>query len=145
LNFCELLNRAFASQTRSLFAYHEIAIRLPGVLNFQPEPDVVVTPASPGYELYVEDFRLIAEILSPSNTRTEIDMKLRRYREAAGNLYAVVIEPREFLVEIYARNRGWVPLILKAPDDPIEMPELGLRCSVRHLYRRTPLDPHRAN
>jgi hypothetical protein len=79
-------------------------------------------------------------------------LKLRRYREAPGNLYAVVIElyavviePREFLVEIYARNRGWVPLILKAPDDPIEMPELDLRCSVRDLYRRTPLDRQRAN
>jgi Uma2 family endonuclease len=103
LNFCELLNRAFASQNRSLFAYHEIAIRLPEVLNFQPEPDVVVTTASPGYELYVEDFRLVAEILSPSNTRTEIDLKLRRYREAPGNLYAGVIEPREFLVE-YTRE-----------------------------------------
>src|SRR5437763_16552071 len=34
LNFCELLTRAFASQNRSLFAYHEIATRLPGVLNF---------------------------------------------------------------------------------------------------------------
>ena len=145
LNFCELLNRAFASQNRSLFAYHEIAIRLPGVLNFQPEPDVVVTPDSPGYELFVENFRLVAEILSASNTRTEIDLKLRRYREASGNFYALVIEPREFLVEIYARNRGWVPLILKSPDDPIEMPEFGLRCSVRDLYHRTPLDQRRAN
>ena len=144
-NLCELLNRAFASQNRSLFAYHEVAIRLPGVLNFQPEPDVIVTPTPPGYELYAEDFRLVAEILSPSNTPTEIDVKLRRYREAPGNLYAVVIEPREFLVEIHSRSRNWERLILRRGDDLIEMPELGLRCSVGDLYRGTPLDPRRAD
>ena len=69
LNFCELLNRAFAAHGRDLYAYHEIAVRLPGVTNFQPEPDVVVAPGTAGYEVYTEDFRLVAEILSPSNTR----------------------------------------------------------------------------
>jgi Uma2 family endonuclease len=144
LNLCDLLNRAFAMQSRDLFAYHEIAIRLPGVVNFQPEPDVVVGPGIAGYELYAEDFRLVAEILSPSNTRTEIDLKLRRYREASANLYALVIEPREFLVEVHAKSRNWEPVILRQPDDPIEMPEFGLRCSVVDLYRGTPLAPGRA-
>ena len=142
-NLCELLNRTFATQRRDLFAYHEVAIRLPGVLNFQPEPDVVVAPSPAGYELYAQDVQLVAEILSPSNTRTEIDMKLRRYREAPSNLYAVVIEPREFLVEVHARSRNWQPLMLEQADDPIEMPEFGLRCSVGDLYRGTPIDPHR--
>ena len=144
-NLCELLNRAFAAQGRNLLAYHEIAIRLPGVLNFQPEPDVVVAPGPAGYELYAEDFRLVAEILSPSNTRTEIDLKLRRYRQAPGNLYVVIIEPREFLVEIHARNREWHPLVLSQAGDRIEMPELGLSCLVGDLYRGTPLDPRAAN
>jgi Uma2 family endonuclease len=139
-NLCELLNREFAAQGLALAAYHEIAIRVPGVLNFQPEPDVVVAPAPAGYELYAEDFQLIAEILSPSNTRIEIDMKLRRYREAPSNLYLVVIEPREYMVEIRARRRDWQPLILNRPDDPMEMPEFGLRCVLGDLYRGTPLD-----
>ena len=144
-NFCELLNRAFTAQGLDLLAYHEIAIRLPGVLNFQPEPDVVVAPAPAGYDLYTQDVRLVGEILSPSNTRTEIDMKLRRYREAPGNLYAVIIEPREFLVEIHAKSRNWQALIVKKPDDPLAMPEFGVRCLVVDLYRRTPLDPHQGN
>ena len=38
LNLCEVLNRAFAAQGSDLYAYHEIAIRLPGIVNFQPEP-----------------------------------------------------------------------------------------------------------
>jgi Uma2 family endonuclease len=144
LNLCELFNRGFEAQRSDLYAYHEIATRVPGVVNFQPEPDVVVAPGTAGYELYTEHFRLVAEILSPSNTRREIGLKLRRYREAPDNLYAVVIEPRELLVEVYAKNRNWQPAILKTADDPIEMPELGLRCRVADLYRGTPLDPQRA-
>ena len=125
-NFCMLLNSAFAAQGRDLFAYSDVGLRSPGVRNFQPEPDVAVVPGVAGYDLYSERFQLVAEVLSPSNTRTEIDLKLRRYREAPDNLYAVVIEPREFLVEIYARHSGWQPAILKRADDLIEMPEFGL-------------------
>ena len=141
LNLCELLNRGFAAQRLDLYAYHEIAIRLPGVINFQPEPDVVVARGPAGYELYAEDFRLIAEILSPSNTRTEIDLKVRRYREATQNLYVVVIEPRKFLIEVHAQERNWQPVTFAQSSDPIEMAELGLRCFVGDLYRGTPLDP----
>jgi len=143
LNLCELLNREFMAQGRNLYAYHEIAIRLPGVINFQPEPDVVVASGMAGYESFAQDFELIAEILSPSNARAEIDVKLRRYREAPNNLYVLVIEPREYSVEIYARSRGWEPLTRRRPGDPIELPEFGLRCAVGDLYRGTPLDPHR--
>ena len=143
LNLCDLLNRTFAARGRDLYAYHEIAIRLPGVVNFQPEPDVVVAPGTAGYELYAEDFRLVAEILSPSNSRTAIDLKLRRYRQAPGNHYAVIIEPREILVEVYAKTRSWEPVILRHPDNPIEMPEFDLRFAVGELYRGTPLDPQR--
>ena len=56
LNLCELLNRGFTAQSRDFYAYHDIAIRLPGVINFQPEPDVVVAPGISGYELYAGGF-----------------------------------------------------------------------------------------
>ena len=140
-NFCELLNRAFAAQRSDLYAYHEIAIRLPGVINFQPEPDVVVASAAAGYELYAEDFRLVAEILSPSNTRREIELKLRRYREAPDNLYVVVIEPRRFLAEVYAKGCNWQLATFAAADAPLELPEFGLHCLLGELYRGTPLNP----
>ncbi len=142
-NLCELLNRAFAARRSDLFAYHEIAVRLPGVMNFQPEPDVVVAPTPAGYDLFVEDFRLVAEILSPSNTRAEIELKLRRYREAASNLYLLLIEPRKFHVEIYARSREWRPMVLTNRADPVEIPEFSLRCTVEDLYRGTPLASQR--
>jgi Uma2 family endonuclease len=142
-NLCNLLISAFAAQGLDLFAYIGIGVRTPGVANFQPEPDVVVLPGVAGYELYSDRFQLVAEILSPSNTRREIDLKLRRYREAPDNLYSLVIEAREFRVEVCAKSRNWEPLILTRPDDSIRMPEFGLRCRVGDLYRGTPLDPQR--
>jgi Uma2 family endonuclease len=142
-NLCNLLIGAFTARNLDLFAYLGIGVRTPGVANFQPEPDVVVLPGVAGYDLYSDRFQLVAEILSPSNTRREIDLKLRRYSEAPDNLYCVVIEPREFLVEIYAKSRNWEPVTLRKPHDPIEMAEFGLRCRVGDLYRGTPLDPQR--
>ena len=141
---CELLNGAFATRKLDLFAYFDAGVRTTGVMNFQPQPDVVVVPGVASYDLYSEHFRLVAEVLSPSNTRTQIEVKLRRYREAPDNLYVVVIEPREFLVEIHAKSSNWKPEVLKQAGDPIEMPEFGLRCRVVDLYRGTPLDPERA-
>jgi Uma2 family endonuclease len=143
-NLSELLNTAFGARKLDLFAYIGTGVRSPDVRNFQPEPDVVVVPGIAGYDLYSEHFQLVAEVLSPTNTGQEIGLKMRRYREAPENLYAVVIEPREFQVEIYAKRCGWQPATLSKADDPIEMPEFDLSCRVVDLYRGTPLDPRRA-
>lgn len=140
-NLCNLLHAAFATARLNLFAYTGLGVRTPGVKNFQPQPDVVVLPGAARYEVYSEHFQLAVEILSPSNTRAEIDLKVRRYREAPDNLYVVVIDSHEFLVEIYAKTREWQPLTLKDANEPIDMPEFGLRCHVIDLYRGTPLDP----
>jgi len=142
-NLCDHLHSTFTARRLDLFAYINVCVRSPGVRNFQPQPDVVVIPGIAGYDLYSERFQLIAEIFSPANTRKEIDLKLRRYREAPDNLYAVVIEPREFLVEIYARSRNWQLMALTIADDSIDMPEFGLRCRVADLYWGTPLNPGR--
>jgi Uma2 family endonuclease len=143
-NFRDLLNAAFAAQGVDLYAFGDVGVRSPGVRNFQPEPDVVVVPGIVDAYYYSECFQLAAEVLSPSNTRTEIDLKTRRYREAPSNLYAVVIDPQKYMVEIYAKSRAWEPVVIERPDDVIEMPEFGLRCMVADLYVGTPLDPRRA-
>ncbi len=140
-NFCSLLNNAFATRHLDLYAYQRAGVRNPGLRNFQPEPDIVVVPGVAGDDLYSELFQLAGEVLSPINTHAEIDLKLRRYREAPHNLYVVVIEPREFSVEIYAKRHDWQKTIFA--EDVIEFPEFGMRCRVVDLYRGTPLDPER--
>jgi Uma2 family endonuclease len=143
-NFRDLLNSALKAKGLDLYAFGDVGVRSPGLLNFQPEPDVVVASSFVDkHYYYSENFQLAAEVLSPSNTRTEIDLKTRRYCEAPSNLYAVVIDPEKYLVEIYAKSRKWEPAMLERPDDVIEMPEFGLRCVVADLYEDTPLDPRR--
>ena len=142
-NLSELLNCAFENQSLDLFAYIGTAVRVEDLRYFQSQPDVSVVPGVASYDFYSKKFQLAAEIMSPTNTRQEIDLKLRRYREAPDNLYAVVIEPSEFLVEIHARRESWQPKVLKHPDDIVEMPEFGLRCRVVEIYRGTLLDPQR--
>jgi Uma2 family endonuclease len=139
-NLCYLLNSSFAAGGLDLRAYLNVGVRTPDVRNFQPEPDVAVVPGISRYELYSERFQLAAEILSPSNTKSEIGLKLHRYREAPDNLYVVVIDARAIHVELHARREDWQPAILSQSGDMIEMPEFALRCSVADLYRGTPLD-----
>jgi Uma2 family endonuclease len=142
-NLASLLNNALTATGIDAFAYVNTGVRNPGDRNFQPRPDVTVVPGVAGYDLYSERYQLAAEVLSPSNTRREIDLKLRRYCEAPDNFYALVIDQQDVLVEIYARDRNWQPIKLTKPDDVIEMPEFGLRCQVVDLYRGTVLDPPR--
>jgi Uma2 family endonuclease len=144
-NFRDLLNSALKAKGLDLYAFGDVGVRSPGVLNFQPEPDVVVAPGMVVEDhYYSEHFQLAAEVLSPSNTRTAINVKTRRYCEAPTNLYAVIIDPKKYMVEIYAKSRKWEPTVHKRPDDVIEMPEFGLRCAMADLYAGTPLDPRRA-
>lgn len=140
-NLSELLNREFETRSLDLFAYIGTAVRVENNRHFQSQPDVVIIPGVASYDFYSEKFQLAGEIMSPTNTREEIDLKLRRYREAPDNLYAVVIEPSEFLAEIHAKRENWRPKVLKQADDVIEMPEFGLSCRLIDLYRGTPLDP----
>ena len=142
-NLSELLNREFETRSLDLFPYIGTAVRVKNNRYFQSQPDVVVIPGIASYDFYSEKFQLAGEIISPTNTRREIDLKLRRYREGPDNLYAVVLEPREFLVEIHAKRENWEPKVLRQPDDIVEMPEFGLRCRVVEIYRGTLLDPGR--
>ena len=140
-NFKTLLGDAFRASGLQLRALLEIGIRNPDRTDFMPRPDVAVLPLPIDYDLYRFDYRLAAEVLSPSNTRREIGRKLLRYREARDCLYVVVIDSRKIALDIYARSRSWEPLSLTSAEARIDMPEFGLSCAAGEFYRGTPLDP----
>jgi Uma2 family endonuclease len=146
-NLRDLLNSAFRGEGlhRDFYAFGKVAVRSPGLRNFQSEPEVVVTSDTVDYDSYYSEcFQLVAEVLTPLNTRSLIDLKTCRYCEAPGNLYAVVIDPEKYMAEIYAKSRKWERVILERPGDVIEMPEFGLRCVVADLYVGSPLGLRRA-
>ena len=97
---------------------------------------MAAVPGVAGYESYSERFQLVAEVLSPTNKRMEIDLKLRRYREAPDNLYVVIIEPRELMVDIRAKRHDWQPTVLRQPDEAIVMPPALADSAGREERRR---------
>jgi Uma2 family endonuclease len=122
-NLAFLLDKTFRARDLGLLAYVNVCVRNPGVKDFQSQPDVIVAPGPARDELYSERYHLVAELLTATNMGVEIELKLRRYCEAPENLYALVMEPHEFRVEIYAKSCGWERVVFTSPDDVIEMPE----------------------
>jgi Uma2 family endonuclease len=118
-----------------------VGVRAPGVDNFQPRPDIVVTSGTASYNSFEDKFLLVAEILSPTNTAREIELKLRRYREVASNSHVFVIDSRRVSVKVYSRAQNWAVHELTATDAQINLPEFGFSCQVGDLYRGTPLNP----
>jgi Uma2 family endonuclease len=141
MNFRDLIKEALGVQGHDLLVLTEIGVRVPGVTNFLPRPDVVVFPGVTGDEVYADRFLLVAEVLSPSNTKSLIAQKLRCYKQHPDNLYCIVIDSRRTWLQIHARRTNWDPITLNNPADTLELPEFGLRCSIGDLYRHTPLDP----
>ena len=76
-NLCYRLREALARKDPDLVVVQESGLRVPGVAQFLPRPDVIVIPGIAGYQVYAERFLLVAEVLSPSNTKSLIAQKLQ--------------------------------------------------------------------
>jgi Uma2 family endonuclease len=140
-NLNYLLLGALERKGLNLLAVSDAGVRLRSVSDFLPRPDVVVVPGIAEYRSYAERFLLVAEVLSPSNTKSLIARKLRFYKSHPNNLYCLVIDSRRTWIEVHARANAWKPFSLERPSEVFELPEFGLRCTLGDLYRRTPLDP----
>ena len=143
LNLRDLLNEGLGAQELDVFVVNEVGVRVRGVTKFLPRPDLVIVPGIAGYQLYADRFLLVAEVLSPSNTKSLIAQKVRRYKQHPDNLYCLVIDSRRTWLQLHSRRSDWGLVTLDDPADILELPEFGLRCTVVELYRRTPLDPER--
>ena len=137
-NLQELLNAALSG--RPLRAVQAVGLRIPGLRRFNPEPDVAVLPGPATYSGYADTFLLVAEIVSDSNTREEIGVKVERYKQHPENLYALVIEQRSVSVELHERGgSSWSTRTLTGLDDILALPAFGFRQPLAALYAGTPL------
>ena len=143
LNLAIHLNSVLPEIGEDLFAYVETGVRAPGLDSFRLQPDVAVLPGAARYESYVENFRLVAEILSPSNTEKLIGLKLSLYRAAPGNDFILVLDSRRIAVDVYARSNNWGRQTITDPDAIVVLAGLNFSCRAAEIYRGTPLDPSR--
>lgn len=149
INLERLVNDALEAHDPTRFAYHRVGVDLlPEVQAYHPEPDIVVIDASiePG-QRYAERFYLAAEIISasdrkrlPQRSRTRIEAKREVYRRQPDCSCIVLLSQTEILVEFDLRDAGgWRTFTLRRPDDPFVLAGFGLNCTVRDLYKGTPL------
>ena len=138
-NLEALLNAALKRHDPGLSAYQAIGVNIASTVSYDPEPDVAVIRDDENPDpRYADQFYLVAEVLSESD-RGIIESKRGIYR--AHPSCTCILLVRQDRAEIIADRRtaaGWHSQILHATDE-LALPEFGLTCPVRDVYRDTPL------
>lgn len=138
-NLVILLNTALANHRPGWIAVQEPGVMIPGIDAFRPEADVAVVEAFDDEGRYFDRFFLVVEILSESNREEYIETKRQRYIAHPENQYCLILDQMEMRVEIWAKSAGWRGSLLRAHDDRLELPELGLSCTLDDIYAGTSL------
>ncbi|HHL18369.1 MAG TPA: Uma2 family endonuclease [Thiothrix sp.] len=103
-------------------------------------PDVMVTcDAKDQYpeQNYIKKFpKLIIEVLSPSTESKDRGKKFILYRTLESLEEYVLIDPREYYVELYRRqdNDHWMMVSFDQEDAVIEFKSVGMTCNLIDLY-----------
>jgi Uma2 family endonuclease len=138
-NLENLLNEALRRHNPALVAYHDIGVNIVSTVPYDPEPDVAVIREEENSDpRYADRFYLVAEVLSDSD-KDIIDSKRDIYR--AHPSCTCILLVRQDRVEITVDHRtadGWRSQVLGAGDE-LALPEFGLTCPVKAVYRDTPL------
>ena len=138
-NLETLLNAALKRHDPTLSAYHDIGVNIVSTVPYDPEPDVAVIRDDENPDpRYADQFYLVAEVLSESD-RGIFESKRDIYRAHPSCTCILLI--RQDRAEVIVDRRtgdGWQSDVLQA-DDEWTLPEFGLTCAVRDVYRDTPL------
>jgi len=139
-NLERLLNDALKRHDPAFAAYQNIGVNIVSTVPYDPQPDVTVIRDDENPDpRYAGRFYLAAEILSDSD-KDIIDGKRAIYRAHASCKYVLLInqDSAEIIVD-HRIGDGWRPQVLHDADE-LALPEFGLQCPVRDVYRDTPLD-----
>ena len=138
-NLERVLNDALANARPDLFAYGSVGLRIPGVEDFHPQPDVVICSSQAGSSYYQERFYLVAEVISPSNTTEMIERKLELYTSSPDNLYCLTLDQDSVHAMLLARETGWTRTELRSLHDVLFLPAFGFEAHLSEIYKGTPL------
>lgn len=138
-NLATRLNDAFEAIAQDCFAMLEIGLMVDGVDGFRAVADVAVVDGEVQAIHYGSNFRLAAEVLSPSNTQEKIGRKRELYAQAPSCLHVLILRQDEPCVEVWSRSNGWQGRVFRSMDDRIELPEFGFSCRLAELYKGTPV------
>jgi Uma2 family endonuclease len=138
-NLEQLLNAALKHHDPLLTAYQNIGVNIVSTVPYDPEPDVAVIREDENPDpRYADRFYLVAEVLSESDTAI-IETKRDIYR--AHPTCTCILLIRQDRMEIIMERRtgdGWRSQVLHGADQ-LSLPEFGLTCAVKDVYRDTAL------
>lgn len=134
-----LLDAALDANRPDLLCLYETGLRIPGIDDFNPMPDLIVMRADDDFDRYVDRFFLVAEVISPSNSAELIDRKLELYRGHPDNLYCLTIDQDSVHVTLYAKETGWTKQDFRSLSDTVELRAFGFRATLAEIYAGTPL------
>jgi Uma2 family endonuclease len=138
-NLENLLNAALKHHDPRFAAYRDIGVNVVSTVPYDPQPDVAVIREDENPDpRYAERFYLVAEVLSESD-KDIIDSKRDIYRAHASCTCILLI--RQDIMEIIADLRtagAWRTDVLR-DSDQLRLPQFGLICPVRDVYRDTAL------
>ena len=83
---------------------------------------------------YVDEPRLVIEILSPSTARIDRREKLFNYREIPSIQEYVLVAQRPAHVTIHRRAEQWQPQVLGSPEGVLELRSVELTIPVGRIY-----------
>jgi Uma2 family endonuclease len=138
-NLESLLNAALERHSPGFAAYHDIGVNVVSTVPYDPEPDVAVIRDDENPDpRYADRFYLVAEVLSESD-KGVIESKRDIYRaHPSCNWILLVRQDRSEIIVDRRTADGWHSMVLQAGDE-LTVPEFGLTCLVREVYRDTPL------
>ena len=138
-NLFALLDRALTANRPDLVVFYETGVRIPGVEDFNPMPDLLVVRSDANFERYAEHFQLVAEIVSPSNTAEMIERKLELYRSHPDNLYCLTVDQNAPHIALWTREEGWARRDLRSLDDVLALPAFRFEARLAEIYAGTSL------
>ena len=84
---------------------------------------------------YLDEPRLVIEVLSPSTARFDRREKVASYREIPSIEEYVLVAPKPANVVIHRRAHQWKPQILETLDSALDLQSVGLALPVTRIYR----------
>lgn len=85
---------------------------------------------------YLTDPCVVIEVLSPSTEVIDRREKAINYRHLSSLEDYVLIAQRSMEVTLFRRTDNWVPQVLAAPEDVLELRSVELNVSLREIYER---------
>jgi Uma2 family endonuclease len=138
-NLVSLLDTALEHHNPAFAAYQDIGVNIVSAVPYDPEPDVAVIREDENPDpRYAERFYLVAEVLSESDKDViEGTREIYRAHPSCTCILLVRQDRIETIVDLRTGG-GWRSQVLHAADELV-LPEFGLTCPVRDVYRNTSL------